>query len=378
MLKIPSIKELENELLKDSGLDDMHVFSLSEFDKIWQNNQELDKILSADEVKHDISVFARYLIRAYVGWPVHNDLVKRRALNYLIKTYKSAHNMTAVELVDTLKRVLAYIPDKHLCIHFNGVFSEAKFKRNHKDVGNNFVAKKPIKTELRDDGIAIIGFERMFKTDEFNDTILDFENNILPKSKALIIDLRGDRGGNSFYSDRFAFFLCGKYVDSTKEIYVRTTPEAKKVQQQWNPNASWADKPVSEKLQLLMKGTDYKINKKHAYMKPIYILTDEHTGSSAEIFLLRMLHHPMVTVIGDNSCGMAVYGDLAHGLLTNSKIAFSFGMKYWVLEYDNFELNGYKPHIKCDDCVDAMDVAVAEYNKPNKNNLFHFLFTKSK
>lgn len=374
MFRIQSIKELENELLKDSGLDDMHVFSLSEFSKIWQNNQELDKILSADEVKRDVSVFARYLIRVYVGWPVHNDLVKREVLNYLIKVYKSAHDMKAGELEDILKKAIEYIPDNHLQI----CFTKAKSKRNYKDVGNNFAGKQPIKTELRNDGIAIIGFKSMLKTDEFNDIILDFEENILPKSKALIVDLRGNSGGNSFYSDRFAFFLCGKYVDSTKEIYVRTTPEAKKVQQQWKPNASWTDKPVSEKLQLLMKGTEYKIDKKHAYIRPIYILIDAHTGSSAEMFLLRMSHHPGVTVIGDNSCGMEVYGDLAHGFLANSKISFSFGMKYWVLEYDNFEMNGYKPNIKCDDGVDAMDVAVAEYNKPNKNNLFRFLFAKRK
>ena len=94
-------------------------------------------------------------------------------------------------------------------------------------------------------------------------------------------------------------------------------------------------------------------------MNPIFILTDERTGSSAEMFLLRMVHHPMVTVIGDNSAGMEVYGNMCHGFLPHSNITVSVGMNYRILEYDNFELHGYQPKIKCKDGTNAMDVALS-------------------
>lgn len=368
--KIQPIKELENELLKDSNLDDMR--------GVRPDIQDPTTQLNADEVKHDISVLARYLIRVYVGWPVHNDIVKRKVLKHLTKAYNSAHDMTASELFDTIQGAIEYIPDNHISMFFNRIRAKTKSKRVHKDVGNNFAGIQPIKTELRNDGIAVIGFTSMLKTDEFRDTILDFQNTVLPKSTALIIDLRGNGGGNSFYSDRFAYFLCGKCVDSAKKIFVRTTPEAQKVQQESYPTAGWAELHISEKLQVWKKGKDFKSDKQHAYMKPIYILTDEHTGSGAEMFLLRMVHHPMVKVVGDNSRGMEVYGNMARGFLPHSKITVSVGMNYRILEHDNFELHGYKPNIKCGDRTDAMGVAIAEFNKSNKNTSFYLMGTNKK
>ena len=354
MVKIPSIKEMEDFLLQDSGLDDM---GIQEPEK-----DEPNKELSADNVRHDISVLARYLIRVYVGWPVHDEIVKRKVLTRLIKAYKSAHNMTATEFFKFVGNIIEPIPDNHISLRFNTTraFTTAK-TRGHKDVGSNIAGKQSIKTQLRDDNVAVIGFTKMVKTDEFRDAIFDFQNNILPKANALIIDLRGNGGGNSFYSDQFAYFLCGAKVDSMKKTFVRTTPEAQKVLKSSNPNASWASQKKSEKLQLWKKGKCFKIDKKQAYSKPIFILTDEHTGSSAEMFLLRMLHHPMVTVVGDNSRGMEVYGNMVHGFLPHSKLFMSVGANYRILEYDNFELHGHEPKIKCKDGQNALNVALSEY-----------------
>ncbi len=357
MFKIPTIKELEKTLLQDSSLDDIHGGK--------PNAQLPGKKLTADNVQHDISVLARYLIRVYVGWPKHNDIVKRKVLSRLIKMNKSAHDMTANELFESLKGVIEQIPDNHISLVFNKVHAGTKANRSHKDVGKNFAGRQAIKHKLRDDNVAVIGFNAMLKNDEFRDAILKFQNNELPKSKALIIDLRGNSGGSSFYSDKFAFFLCGKPIDSAKKIYVRTTPEAQKIQAMSQPNASWTAIPTSEKLQLWKKGSSFKIDRKQAYMKPIFILTDEHTGSSAEMFLLRMVHHPMVTVVGDNSAGMEVYGNMGHGFLPHSNITVFVGMNYRILEYSNFELHGYKPQIKCADGIDAMDMALATLAKDN-------------
>ena len=358
MAKIPSVKEMENFLLQDSGLDDMGIPA--------PEKREPNKKLSAADVRHDISVLARYLIRVYVGWPVHDEIIRRKVLTRLTKAYKTAHDMTATEFFDFVRNVIEPIPDNHISLRFNNARAFMTVKtRNHKDVGTNIAGKQTLKTELRNDNIAVIGFTGMVKSDEVRDAILDFQNNILPKSAALIIDLRGNGGGNSFYSDRFAHFLCGAKVDSMKRTFVRTTPEAQKVLEFSNPNADWRKLKQSEKLQLWRKGACFKIDKKQAYMKPIFILTDEHTGSSAEMFLLRMVHHPMVTVIGDNSRGMEVYGNMVHGFLPHSKLYVAVGANYRILEYDNFELHGYKPQIKCQNGTNAMDVALAQIDSGN-------------
>ena len=354
MVKISSIKEMEDFLLRDSGLDDMGIPA--------PEKQYLNKKLSTNDVRHDISVLARYLIRVYVGWSVHDEIVKRKVLTRLIKAYKSTHDMIATEFFDFIKDVIEPIPDNHISLCFNHTRAYMTIKtREHKDVGSNIAGKHKVKAEMHDNNIAVIGFTGMVKTDEFHDVIIAFQNNILPKSKALIIDLRGNGGGNSFYSDQFAYFLCGAKVDSMKKTFVRTTPEAQKVLEFSNPEADWRNLKQSEKLQLWRKGTCFKIDKKNAYMKPIFILTDEHTGSATEMFLLRMLHHPMVTVVGDNSRGMEVYGNMVHGFLPHSDISVMVGSNYRMLEYNDFELHGHEPDIVCKDGQDAFDVALLEY-----------------
>ncbi len=92
------------------------------------------------------------------------------------------------------------------------------------------------------------------------------------------------------------------------------------------------------------------------------------------MFLLRMVHHPMVTVIGDNSRGMEVYGNMVHGFLPHSKLYVAVGANYRILEYDNFELQGYKPQINWQDGTNAMDVALAQIDcgnikKPLQNDI---------
>ncbi len=357
MFKIQSIKKLEEYLLKDSSLEDMHG------KQHLPKKQNPKKTLTADEVRHDISVLARYLIRVYVGWPVHNSIVKRRVLTRLIKAYDSAEDMTAGEFFDLIKGVIEPIPDNHITIKFNGYCVHMTIKtRTHKNVGKNIAGKFTVKGIMLDNNIAAIGFTGMHKTDEFHEVIKAFQKNVLPKSNALIIDLRGNGGGNSFYSDQFTDFLCGTRISSMKKTYVRTTPEARKILQETNPNASWANVPESEEIQLFSEGKVFKIDKNKAYMKPIFILIDECTGSAAEMFLLRMVHHPMVTVVGDNSRGMEVYGNISICGLPHSDIAVSVGTNYRILEYNNFELHGLKPDIKCKDGIDAKDIAIDKIN----------------
>ena len=121
--------------------------------------------------------------------------------------------------------------------------------------------------------------------------------------------------------------------------------------------------PESEELTLWKAGKNYTANPEKAYMKPIYILTDGQTGSSAEMFLLRMIHHPCVHVVGDNSAGMEEYGNMANSFLPHSQITVAVGMNYRKLLQEDFELNGHKPDINCPDGTDAFTVAMAQIEK---------------
>lgn len=351
-----SISKMEEFLLKSSSVDD--ISALTSVIK-----QDPTKKLTAEEVKQDTSIFARLLIRAYVGWPVLNVFIKRKVLKQLINLYNNAHEITAQDFFDSIKSVIGSIPDNHISMSFNGVRATTTKRKEYKNVGSNISQDADISFKMLKKDIAIIGFKKMLRTDEFKDTIASFISEILPKSKALIIDLRGNSGGNSTYSDKFANYLCGTKIDSYRKLYVRATPEAQKIQQQSSPNAFWAGLPESEDFIFFREGKNYSIDKNKAYMKPIYILTDRITGSSAEMFLLRMIHHPCVKVIGDNSAGMETFGNMGSAFLKNSQIKVAIGMNYRILFEDNFELNGYKPDIQCEDGTDALATALAEIDK---------------
>ena len=352
MAKISTVSEIEKFLLSKSSTDDF-VFGADK-------HGVPDKILSADDIRRDVAIFARLLIRVYVGWPVHDEILKRRILKHLINIYNDAHEMSADEFFTLLKPVVADIPDNHISTRFGTICFETKYKKPYKNVGKNIAGDKTVRGEMRNDGVAVIGFSAMIKSDEFKNAIVDFGKNILPKSNALIIDLRGNTGGNSLYSDLFAEYLCGAWIDSSKTVYVRTNCDAQKFLSVAYPTAPWTNLPESEELVVWKTGENYTPDINKAYMKPIYVLTDRKTASSAEMFLLRMIHHPRVTVVGDNSSGTEVFGNVGRSMLPNSQITVSIGMNYRVLSQENFELNGITPNIKCPENTDALDVALRE------------------
>ena len=77
-----SVSKLEDLLLKNSSVDDISALT--------SVKQEPTKKLTAKEVKQDVSILARLLIRAYVGWPVLNVFIKRKVLKQLIDIYNNA------------------------------------------------------------------------------------------------------------------------------------------------------------------------------------------------------------------------------------------------------------------------------------------------
>ena len=191
VFKASNIYEMENFLLSKSSTDDF-VFSANK-------RGVPDGILSVDDVRRDIAIFARLLIHVYVGWPVHDEITKMRILKHLINVYNDAHEISAGEFFKLLKPVVADIPDNHISIRFGTIRFGTKYKKPYKNVGKNIAGNKIVRGEMRDGGVAAIGFSAMIKSDEFKNAIVDFAKNILPKSNALIMDLRGNTGGNSWY-----------------------------------------------------------------------------------------------------------------------------------------------------------------------------------
>lgn len=353
MPKIQSLESMEKVFLDASSVDDIGI------DRTVP--QDPNKKLTADQVRHDVAVLGRILIRAYVGWPVHDDIVKRRVLKELLNVYNNAYDMTAGELFELLKPVLAKVPDNHVRFIFAGQHLTTSLCKKGKKVGSNTVKQgEDVTTMLRPDNVAVVSMRSMRNDDVTKNKLLSFESDIR-KSDALIVDLRGNGGGNSKYSDMFANALCGvDNMPSALRVSRRSTDDAKKLM-----SGSHIRIPA-ENGDMVIVREDLLIpqwNPERGYTKPIYILTDRGVMSSAEMFIARMRHHPMVKLVGENTRGGEVYGNCVNGYAPNSNIRLMVGMDYREMEQANFETNGFTPDIPVTDGADAMDVALADFEK---------------
>ncbi len=353
MQKIPSIDSLEKIFLDASSVDDIGI------DR--SVPQDPNKKLSADEVRHDVAVFGRILTRAYVGWPVHDDVIKRTVLTRLLKVYNAAHDMTAGELVMELAPVISGVVDNHLRIEFDNNTYRTGVRKIGAFVGQN-ITDKPIEFFIRDDGVAVLSFGRRSVGDDIVPKTLKRNLSKIKSANALIIDYRHNGGGSDQWSNWLAAKLCGAEVRSALKQYLRRTPDARRIQSS-NPNKDW-DGLVTDGDWTLWPHTDnVKCNLKKGYNRPIYILTDGGTCSSSEMFIARMRHHPLVRLVGGNTAGCEVYGYVRPGFLPHSKIRLSSGMVYREMEIPNFETNGFTPDIVVSNGGDAMDVALVEIKK---------------
>ena len=223
VIKIPTIQDMETKLLQDSVAKDINIpHNVAPKDI----SQLSNRVLSAQEVRHDVSVIARTLIKIYCGWPFYDEVLKRKVLQFLLNIYDNAHDITANDFCTEISNLIAQIPDKHMSLQFCGKRFYTKLSPARKNVGKNIVDRKEkYRVELRDE-IAIIAISTLSGWSEQN--CEDFHKeytNILPKSKAAIIDLRGNGGGSSNPSNPLASYLYGAEPPIAKKIYMRNMPK---------------------------------------------------------------------------------------------------------------------------------------------------------
>jgi hypothetical protein len=340
-----------------------HAEELLKYSKI-HDIEKTFQILSLDQIKQDVSVFSRLLINAYCGWPFLDAAIKKEVLVGLSNIIAFGEDLPIYNFEARLAETIKPIVDKHLQV---GQY-KYKTKRHFVNVGNNLAhGRGKYKFSKTDNNIAIAAISSFAirQKDEIKRFINGFKE-IIDNSSALIIDLRGNSGGNNTAIKQvITDYLYGADTPSSVKVWIRGTDEARIIYKK-DPNY----------LGLLEKcdGTDpvliYDNPKKNypkfesnkpGYKKPIYILTDQKTESAAEMTCTNLLHHPTVIRIGDNTSGCEENGNQTITTLPNSKIQFRFGVNHRELEIKDFEDHGYPPDIRCINGQDAYATALEEF-----------------
>ena len=369
MLKIA---KLEKKLLAWSNIDDVIVLKRSErVDDLASivNNvlKEDQKMLTLAQIKKEISVLARILVNGYGGRPFHAPELKLAILEQLTWFFDTNDSMSVAEFFEKIGWIVRKIPDGHLVLRLGDETIRHR-KRKYINVGENIAKDLDYKIEKIDDfaTIAVPSVDGSRWRVNSPDKFLELAKSTIKDTKAIIVDLRGNGGGETFPLDWLAKQLYGVRTPACKNAWIRGTSEGTIFRDRGEEGLFNKNNDINH-IDLSKDPTLWGDTKNNIYPqfsgveKPIYILTDSRVASSAEIFITRMSHHPFVKIVGDNTMGCAVYWYSSEAILPNTGIIIRIANTYRELEAGNIECKGYIPDIRVVDGEDALNVAKADF-----------------
>lgn len=214
--------------------------------------------------------------------------------------------------------------------------------------------------------------------ESWKDFIETFDNVYLPNKEKwdrgrIVLDVRGNRGGEDKPIDHVAKRLYGNMLNTYKRCEIKDTALSNYFLHQhgaYKPqnyvrsglktedlvvrnNFSGENKTIFDET-----STYYPFNEQIGYNGRIDILLDRDVASSAESAYTSFYHHKNVRYIGENTSGMQQYtqGTFSTPWGGGMRVAVT-KLTYWDKEDENIEVKGHKPDINCTG-QDAFDVAL--------------------
>lgn len=214
--------------------------------------------------------------------------------------------------------------------------------------------------------------------ESWQDFIKTFDDVYLPNKEKwdkgrIILDVRGNRGGEDKPIDHVAKQLYGNMLNTYKRCEIKDTALSNYFLHKhgaYKPtnyersgikaedlvvrrNFSGKNKTLFDET-----ATYYPFNEQTGYQGRIDILIDRDVGSSAESAYTSFYHHKNVRYIGENTSGMQQYtqGTFPTPWGGNMRVAVT-KLTYWDKEGENIEVKGHKPDINCSG-QDAFSTAI--------------------
>jgi hypothetical protein len=236
--------------------------------------------------------------------------------------------------------------------------------------------------------ISITGFTS--STNPVWNGFLDAVKQNLAKAQFIIIDLRGNGGGDDRTGRELSYLLAGVHLKNpNKPQWNNTKPEAFQLFvnrfEYWIRLTKEKGKPVPKYLMDLKedfvskrdraaKGEPVSLDESEgtevfedfdlakSVQKPIYILMDADCGSSCESTIDAFEYNPLVKTVGENTSGYVHFGNNGLVILKNSGVEIQMAMSYNSYVDGRFvEKKGLTPKIKVPSGADAMKYATKDY-----------------
>lgn len=343
--------------------------------------------LTQKEVTNDINTLTNHLSRTYSGyWFYFNDQEKDR-LNAALTAIPQGP-LSVQELCKRVGAALDILPDGHLFAQTDGTVCGDK--PSYVDVGQNlsselnqpYLVENKVVDEIR---IGVVAIRSFTNHDEpaWRD-FLDQVHKIITTSDHLIVDLRGNRGGDSWFAEQLPLLVFNRSVNPYERQKKVQTPQALQLQinafdlqiQNYREKKRAVPKALTEHRRyftdLQKKAQENTLpqvaersfpGEPHlgdgkAFSGHLVVLIDGKCGSACEVAALN-LKSDSTTFVGVNTDGLVHFGNPGILVLPHSSIRVSIPSGFSSLRNDVFlEEKGLSPDVRLSNGEDAFSKAV--------------------
>lgn len=359
---------------------------------------ESPKVLTPKESEYDLNLLIYAFENGYGGRKFIPRDQSENALNRL-NAVAQQPPISPNELCKKIDEVFLKITDFHLSARLNdnrcNPSGEARFRKA--SVGKNVHTdkKKPwsiTHIKIKGNRIPIISITALPNHEDkvwngFLDGILKEKRT----AKAVLIDLRGNGGGDDttvkqmasyFYGQDFISPVLSQIKSQTPETFALLANNYKlriyRLQNENEPVPDFWYRRLSETMEKYKEAKAKKIppefesfidqgkefNSQKGYAKPIYILVDAECESSCESAVEAFEMHPHAVTVGENTGGFVHFGNMGFIILPYSKIKIQMATDFWKFKDGRFvEGTGYTPTIRVPAGSDALEIAKKELMK---------------
>ncbi|MCB0377900.1 MAG: hypothetical protein KDD33_05345 [Bdellovibrionales bacterium] len=330
----------------------------------------------------DIEILLQFFRNGYSGY----EFIEKPLIDKAESELKSLpHPATTSwdELCESIAVAFNRLPDAHLqAYHLKNCLPKSLSSDRKSDIGKNIAVgydKKAYKVQTKKRNGKTIGIIGITRFPAFDDTKWEgFETAIagLKKSSAIIIDLRGNSGGDDSRGLQLAGLLKGEDVIKADYAmdYERTNPETyililnKMISKARNGSEGAWDRyekhyreklnnPPSKNYTSSFGTSSLNVSTSSGpYNKPVYVLIDSDCGSSGESSMQALRTLKNVKVVGQNTAGVTHFGNQGLLILPNSRIRISMSTKFIKFNDGSFvEKVGHKPDIEVPNGTNALE-----------------------
>ena len=314
---------------------------------------EMENPQLSGEREKNIALFARFIANGHVGWNTFSEEDKNKFRKGVEDLYNKNPETNENILLEMETLLIQSIPDNHTFIldqNKNEVLSREdaqnipdkvidKYPEGHVGKNTAYTLESnssvnvlcrqgtkdfPILIIEKDVDEKKVGVVSLSKCPQPSDTAYNIEEfrDVFEKNyqnwDAVVLDVRGNEGGNSHLLNSILEKLYGNKIGYYRTQEMRMTPEAKILQAQKIKSCEFLDQlhknnPNGYKSK---EKKEPEFNTEKGFNNNIYVLLDRQTSSSAE-FVCGLYNHPKIKYLGENSCGCGEYGDTGQLQLPN-------------------------------------------------------------